>query len=118
MLKKLKQKIKLTLLGEPIVDTYSMYSYKIITIDNEEYRCNMSYFTICSFKDWVDLCLLKERSVRVANGKLVNREAIKNVELLKVMDSFTYTRVDSISSFRGLSVDVKEAEEIRDKNDW
>lgn len=118
MLKELKQKIKLTLFGEPIVDTYYMYSYKIITIDNEEYRCNMSYFTICSFKDWVNLYLLKERSVRVANGKLLNREAIKNVELLKVMDSFTYTRVDSISSFRGLSVDVKEAEEIRDKNDW
>ena len=118
MLKELKQKIKLALLGEPIVDTYNMYSYKIITIDNEEYRCNMSYFTIYSFKDWVDLCLLRERSVRVANGKLVNREAVKNVELLKIMDSFTYTRVDSISSFRGYSINVKEAEEIRDKNDW
>lgn len=118
MLKGLKQKIKLKLLGEPTTDTYYMYSYKITTTDNEEYRCNMVYFTIFSFKDWVDLYLLKERSVRVANGKLLNREAIKNVELLKVMDSFTYTRADSISSFRGWSVDVKEAEEIRDKNDW
>lgn len=118
MLERLKQKIKLALFDEPVTDTYYMYSYKITTVDNEEYRCNMGYFTIFSFKDWVDLYLLKERSVGVVNGKLLNREAIKNVELLKVMDSFTYTRVDSISSFRGWSVDVKEAEEIRDKNDW
>lgn len=118
MLKRLKEKIKLALFDEPVTDTYYMYSYKITTVDNEEYRCNMGYFTICSFKDWVDLCLLKERSVRVSSGKLLNREAIKNVELLKVMDSFTYTRVDSMSSFKGSSLSVEEAEEIRDKNDW
>lgn len=118
MAKDLKNKIKKFLLGEPVTDEYFMYSYKVITVNNEEYKCNMNYYTIFSFKSWVDFYLLDSRSVRVANGRLINREAIKDIELLKVMDSFKYTRVDSLSSHKGSIVSIDEAEEIRDKNDW
>lgn len=118
MLKELKNKVKTFLIGEPVTDTYSMYSYKIITVHNEEYRCNMHYYTVLSFKDWVDFYLLKERSLKVANEKLINREAVKDIELLRVMDEFNYTRSDSLGSFKGSSISMKEAEELRDRNDW
>lgn len=118
MIKELKNKIKKILAGEPVTDEYFMYSYKITTVTNEEYKCNMNYYTVFSFMSWANLYLLNERSVRVANGKLINREAIKNIELLRVMDSFKYTRIDNLSSYKGSVISVDEAETIRDKNDW
>lgn len=118
MLKNLKQKIKIGLYGKPAVDTYSMYSYRVVTVDNEEFKCNMPYYTSLPFKSWVDFCLLDDRSLNVGNGKLINREAVKRIELVSVMDTFTYTRVDSLGAWKGTIVTVDEAEEIRDKNDW
>lgn len=118
MFKEIKHKIKLALQGEPKTDTYSMYSYKIVTVQNEEYKCNMGYYTVFGFKDWVDLHLLEDKSIMVANDKLISRETIKDVEFLKVMDSFNYTRTDSLSSFAGFLLGLEEAEKFRDKNDW
>ena len=118
MFKDFKTKVKTFLIGEPVTDEYFMYAYKIITVTNEEYKCNMGYYTIHSFKKWVDYDLLDDKSVVVPGGKVINREAIKEVELLKIMDSFKYTRGDSLRSYKGPIVFMEEAEQIRDKNDW
>lgn len=118
MIKDLKNKVKKFLIGEPVTDEYFMYSYKIITVSNEEYKCNMNYYTCLSFTSWVNAYLLDNKCVNVAGRKLINREAIKHIELVKVMDSFKYTRVDSLSAHKGAIVTIDEAEELRDKNDW
>lgn len=118
MLKDLKIKFKTFVMGEPITDTYSMYCYKVVTISNEEYKCNMDYYTIFSFKDWVELYLLNKNSIPVTGDKLINRSAIKEIQLVKLMDRIEYTRRKAICSYKGTSLSLEEAEDLRDRNDW
>ena len=118
MLKELKHKIKLKLLGDPVTDTYYMYAYKIITKNNQEYKCNMGDYTCLPFEDWVSNYMMSKASLTVYNDKCINIEHVKEIQLVRIMDSFTYTRVDNYKTFAGHIVSIYDVEKIRDKNKW
>ena len=118
MFKELKRKLKIMAIGEPVTDTYCMYSYEIVTSTGTRYKGIMNGYTIFNFRSWVDLYLLNNNSVLVQDNTLINTKAVVEVNQLNVIDTFTYTRPSSLFEFQGTTITIEEAEEIRNKDVW